>query len=107
MAELVFFTGTMDCGKSTLAAELAALIGTGAKVVPMDGFHYDDAVLIARGARARKGAPSARARCSCHRVGGHGVMRIIGHQRRRALRPASAFAIFRLASVAYLAFCRG
>ena len=23
----------------------------------MDGFHYDDAVLIARGARARKGAP--------------------------------------------------
>ncbi len=42
-------------GKSTLSAELAAL--TGAKVVPMDGFHYDDAVLIARGARDRKGAP--------------------------------------------------
>lgn len=42
-------------GKSTLAAELAGL--TGAKVVPMDGFHYDDAVLIARGARNRKGAP--------------------------------------------------
>lgn len=42
-------------GKSTLAAELAGL--TGAKVVPMDGFHYDDAVLLARGARDRKGAP--------------------------------------------------
>ena len=42
-------------GKSTLAAELARL--TGAKVVPMDGFHYDDGVLIARGARDRKGAP--------------------------------------------------
>ena len=42
-------------GKSTLAAELAGL--TGAKVVPMDGFHYDDGVLIARGARDRKGAP--------------------------------------------------
>lgn len=42
-------------GKSTLAAELSGL--TGAKVVPMDGFHYDDGVLIARGARDRKGAP--------------------------------------------------
>lgn len=42
-------------GKSTLAAALAAR--TGGKVVPMDGFHYDDAVLIARGARDRKGAP--------------------------------------------------
>jgi pantothenate kinase len=42
-------------GKSTLAAELAAL--TGAKVVPMDGFHYDDGVLTARGARDRKCAP--------------------------------------------------
>lgn len=44
-------------GKSTLAAELVSLLGKGAKAVPMDGFHYDDAVLIARGARQRKGAP--------------------------------------------------
>lgn len=49
--------GPPAAGKSTLAADLAARIGAGAKVVPMDGFHYDDAVLIARGARARKGAP--------------------------------------------------
>jgi pantothenate kinase len=49
--------GPPAAGKSTLAAELAALIGKGAKVVPMDGFHYDDAVLLARGARGRKGAP--------------------------------------------------
>ncbi len=49
--------GPPAAGKSTLAAELAALIGKGAKVVPMDGFHYDDAVLHARGARDRKGAP--------------------------------------------------
>lgn len=49
--------GPPAAGKSTLAAELVALIGTGAKVVPMDGFHYDDAVLHARGARGRKGAP--------------------------------------------------
>jgi pantothenate kinase len=32
-------------------------LGTGARVVPMDGFHYDDAILIARGQRGRKGAP--------------------------------------------------
>lgn len=49
--------GPPAAGKSTLAADLAARIGTGAKVVPMDGFHYDDAVLHARGARDRKGAP--------------------------------------------------
>lgn len=49
--------GPPAAGKSSLAAELAALLGAGAKVVPMDGFHYDDAVLIARGARDRKGAP--------------------------------------------------
>jgi pantothenate kinase len=49
--------GPPAAGKSTLAEGLAARIGAGAKVVPMDGFHYDDAVLNARGARARKGAP--------------------------------------------------
>ncbi len=49
--------GPPAAGKSTLAADLAAQIGVGAKVVPMDGFHFDDAVLLARGARGRKGAP--------------------------------------------------
>lgn len=54
---LVALAGPPGAGKSTVAADLVARIGAGARVVPMDGFHYDDAVLIARGLRARKGAP--------------------------------------------------
>ena len=54
---LTALAGPPGAGKSTLAAELVAALGTEAKAVPMDGFHYDDAVLTARGARQRKGAP--------------------------------------------------
>ena len=54
---LTALAGPPGAGKSTLAAELVSALGQGAKAVPMDGFHYDDAVLIARGARDRKGAP--------------------------------------------------
>ncbi|WP_426033855.1 nucleoside triphosphate hydrolase [Cypionkella sp. TWP1-2-1b2] len=54
---LTALAGPPGAGKSTLAAELVAALGQGAKAVPMDGFHYDDAVLLARGARDRKGAP--------------------------------------------------
>jgi pantothenate kinase len=49
--------GAPGSGKSTLAGAVIAALGQGARVVPMDGFHYDDAVLDARGLRARKGAP--------------------------------------------------
>lgn len=49
--------GPPGAGKSTLAAALVAELGSGARAVPMDGFHYDDAVLDARGLRSRKGAP--------------------------------------------------
>ena len=49
--------GPPGAGKSTLAEAVAEELGQGARVVPMDGFHFDDAILNARGQRARKGAP--------------------------------------------------
>jgi pantothenate kinase len=54
---LCALAGPPGAGKSTLAAAVVAALGPGARVVPMDGFHYDDRVLEARGLRARKGAP--------------------------------------------------
>ncbi len=54
---LTALAGPPGAGKSTLAAAVVQALGKGAKAVPMDGFHYDDAVLNARGARDRKGAP--------------------------------------------------
>lgn len=49
--------GPPGAGKSTLAEAVVAALGADARVVPMDGFHFDDAILIARGQRDRKGAP--------------------------------------------------
>lgn len=57
---LVALAGAPGSGKSTLASELARRLrggGIASEVVPMDGFHLDNAVLDARGLRARKGAP--------------------------------------------------
>lgn len=55
---IVAIAGPPGAGKSTLSARLNELLPEGAsEVVPMDGFHYDDAVLEQRGLRARKGAP--------------------------------------------------
>ena len=57
---IVALAGAPGSGKSTLADALAAEInrrGVTAEVVPMDGYHYDDCVLEARGLRPRKGAP--------------------------------------------------
>jgi fructokinase len=52
--------GPPASGKSALAGELADALGLNgitAVVVPMDGFHLDNAVLDDLGLRARKGAP--------------------------------------------------
>ena len=58
---LTALAGAPGSGKSTLAAKLAERLNTdepgSAAVFAMDGFHFDDAVLEARGDRPRKGAP--------------------------------------------------
>lgn len=57
---MVAIAGAPGAGKSTISAILCEELkrrGESAVVVPMDGFHFDDAVLKARGDRQRKGAP--------------------------------------------------
>ncbi|MEM0949968.1 MAG: AAA family ATPase [Pseudomonadota bacterium] len=53
--------GPPGAGKSTLADRLAEALNNDASgraaVFPMDGYHYDDMILNARGWRPRKGAP--------------------------------------------------
>ncbi|WP_201742223.1 nucleoside/nucleotide kinase family protein [Mangrovicoccus ximenensis] len=60
-ASLIAVAGAPGSGKSRLAEFLAEGLNAGcpgrAEVVPMDGFHYDDAVLAARGLLPRKGSP--------------------------------------------------
>ena len=53
---VVAVAGPPGSGKSTLADALADMLPNAA-VLPMDGYHYDDALLNARGLRPRKGAP--------------------------------------------------
>ena len=57
---MVAIAGPPAAGKSTLSQALRdELVARGetAVVVPMDGYHFDDIVLNARGHRPRKGAP--------------------------------------------------
>lgn len=58
---VVAIAGAPGSGKSTFAEALMAalrFVAPGqAGLVPMDGFHYDNAVLVKRGLLARKGAP--------------------------------------------------
>ncbi|KJZ20438.1 sugar transporter [Loktanella sp. S4079] len=58
--QIVAITGAPASGKTTLAAELARRLNAqrrSAVVVPMDGFHLDNAILEAEGLIQRKGAP--------------------------------------------------
>jgi pantothenate kinase len=55
---LLGITGAPAAGKSTVAAAVADALGPDrAVVVPMDGFHLADPLLVALGRRGRKGAP--------------------------------------------------
>ena len=59
---MVAIAGPPGAGKSTVADAIALALNERlpdhpAEVVPMDGFHYDNAILDACGLRARKGAP--------------------------------------------------
>ncbi|RFB80150.1 nucleoside triphosphate hydrolase [Methylovirgula sp. 4M-Z18] len=58
---LIAIAGPPGAGKSTLSealgAHLNARLNGAALVVPMDGFHFDNAILQERGLLARKGAP--------------------------------------------------
>lgn len=48
-------TGSPGAGKSTLAARLVAHLGDQAVLLPMDGYHLSNRVLIERGLRQHKG----------------------------------------------------
>ena len=58
---LTAIAGSPESGQSTLAEKLTDALNQWAPdlvvVVPMDGYHFDDIVLNARGIRDRKGSP--------------------------------------------------
>src|SRR5262245_45437082 len=58
---VIAIAGAPGSGKSTLAERFVSRLNEAppgrAALLPMDGYHYDDRVLIERGLRARKGAP--------------------------------------------------
>lgn len=56
--QFLAIAGAPGAGKSTLVERLAATLPAAAvAILPMDGFHYDDAILHAMGRRPWKGAP--------------------------------------------------
>lgn len=61
MRTIIAVAGPPGSGKSTLADHLCERLNSRqaglAAVLPMDGYHYDDLLLVPRGLRSRKGAP--------------------------------------------------
>ena len=69
---VIAIAGPPAAGKSSIAEGVAAALeadGTPCGLIPMDGFHLDNAVLEARGLLKRKGAPESARRTG----GGHGL----------------------------------
>lgn len=57
---MVAIAGAPGAGKSTMTERLLAALPAGeAALVPMDGFHFDNAVLDEKALRSRKGAPES------------------------------------------------
>jgi len=54
---LIGVTGAPGSGKSTVTDALRAALGDSVVVVPMDGFHLSNEILVGLGRRDRKGAP--------------------------------------------------
>lgn len=54
---VIAIAGPPAAGKSTLAAALDDHLGPRSAALGLDAFHFDNAVLVERGHRARKGAP--------------------------------------------------
>ncbi len=58
---IIAIAGAPASGKSTIATNLEQRLNEiepgSAALLPMDGYHYDDEVLVPRGWRPRKGAP--------------------------------------------------
>lgn len=76
---LVAISGPPGSGKSTLAAELGRRLSDQkckVGIVPMDGFHLDNAVLDSRGTLNRKGAP--------HTFDGAGFVHLVRRLKERA-----------------------
>ncbi|SPF80420.1 nucleoside/nucleotide kinase family protein [Pseudoprimorskyibacter insulae] len=57
--QIMAIAGAPRSGKSTMVDRLAEMLGAGdaVAILPMDGFHFDDAVLHQLGRRPWKGAP--------------------------------------------------
>ncbi len=54
---IIALAGAPAAGKSTVTDQLKEAFAEELAILPMDGFHLDNAILDAHGLRARKGAP--------------------------------------------------